>query len=246
MKNYFEARANNCILKTREVLKELPTFSDMFFVGVEQSTSPLTRLNYAYDLRVFFEYLMTETDLFDKDLRQLHPEDLNKISAQTIENFLSYLSHYSYDNKEYSNGDQGKSRKLSTIKTFFSYFYNKGFINENVTQKVKMPKLHEKPIIKLEADEIAKLITITEAGSSLTDREKAFHQYTKERDVAIITLMLGTGIRVSECVGLNLEDIDFDVNGIKITRKGGNQEIVYFGDEVRESLLSYLVVRNTQ
>ena len=244
MKNYFETRANNCILKTREVLKELPTFSDMFFVGVEQSTSPLTRLNYAYDLRVFFEYLMTETDLFDKDLRQLHPEDLNKISAQTIENFLSYLSHYSYDNKEYSNGDQGKSRKLSTIKTFFSYFYNKGFINENVTQKVKMPKLHEKPIIKLEADEIAKLITITEAGSSLTDREKAFHQYTKERDVAIITLMLGTGIRVSECVGLNLEDIDFDVNGIKITRKGGNQEIVYFGDEVRESLLSYLVVRN--
>ncbi|MBP3630528.1 MAG: tyrosine-type recombinase/integrase [Clostridia bacterium] len=244
MKNYFEARANNCILKTREVLKELPTFSDMFFVGVEQSTSPLTRLNYAYDLRVFFEYLMTETDLFDKDLRQLHPEDLNKISAQTIENFLSYLSHYSYDNKEYSNGDQGKSRKLSTIKTFFSYFYNKGFINENVTQKVKMPKLHEKPIIKLEADEIAKLITITEAGSSLTDREKAFHQYTKERDVAIITLMLGTGIRVSECVGLNLEDVDFDVNGIKITRKGGNQEIVYFGDEVRESLLSYLVVRN--
>ena len=87
MKNYFETRANNCILKTREVLKELPTFSDMFFVGVEQSTSPLTRLNYAYDLRVFFEYLMTETDLFDKDLRQLHPEDLNKISAQTIENF---------------------------------------------------------------------------------------------------------------------------------------------------------------
>ncbi len=244
MKNYFETRADNCILKTREILKELPIFAEIFFVGVEQSTSPLTRLNYAYDLRVFFEYLMTETELFDKDLRQLEPADLNVISAQTIENFLSYLSHYSYDNKEYSNGEQGKSRKLSTIKSFFTYFYNKEMINENVTQKVKMPKLHEKPIIKLESDEVAKLITITEAGSSLTDREKAFHQYTKERDVAIITLMLGTGIRVSECVGLNLDDLDFDVNGIKITRKGGNQEIVYFGDEVRDALLSYLVRRS--
>ncbi len=243
MKNYFEVRAENCILKTREVLKELPPFAESFFVGVEQSTSPLTRLNYAYDLRVFFEYLMTKTEIFDKDLMELEPADLNKISAQTIENFLSYLSHYEYDNKKYSNGEQGKSRKLSTIKTFFTYFYNKELINENVTQKVRMPKLHDKPIIKLETDEIAKLLSITEAGSSLTDREKAFHEHTKERDLAIITLMLGTGIRVSECVGLNMEDVDFDINGIKITRKGGNQEIVYFGYEVRKALLDYLQLR---
>lgn len=243
MKTYFETRADNCVLKTREILKELPPIAEVFFVGVEQATSPLTRLNYAYDLRVFFEYLMTETNIFDKDLREIQPSDLNKISAQTLENFMSYLTHYIMDNKEYSNGEQGKSRKLSTIKTFFTYLYNKGYINENVTQKVKMPKLHEKPIVKLETDEVAKLITITEAGSSLTDREKAFHQYTKERDVAIIMLMLGTGIRVSECVGLNVEDLDFDINGIKITRKGGNQEIVYFGNEVRSALLKYLSLR---
>ena len=243
MKTYFEKRADDCILRTREILKELPQFAERFFIGVEQTTSPLTRLNYGYDLRVFFEYLMTQTDAFEKDLRELEPSDLNVISADMIENFLSYLSHYEYDNKEYSNGDQGKSRKLSTIKSFFSYFYNKGFINENVTQKVKMPKIHDKPIVKLETDEVSKLITIAEVGSSLTDREKAYHYYTKERDVAIITLMLGTGIRVSECVGLNLNDLDFETNGIKITRKGGNQEIVYFGDEVRDALLKYLKVR---
>ena len=244
MKTYFEARAESCTIKIREVLKELPTFAETFFVGVEPATSPLTRLNYAYDLRVFFEYIMTKTDIFDKDLRELEPADLNLISAQTIENFLSYLSYYEYDNKKYSNGEQGKSRKLSTIKTFFAYFYNKELINENVTQKVKMPKLHDKPIIKLETDEITKLLSITEAGYSLTDREKAFHQHTKDRDLAIITLMLGTGIRVSECVGLNLEDVDFETNGIKITRKGGNQEIVYFGEEVRKALATYLRVRS--
>ena len=51
---------------------------------------------------------------------------------------------------------------------------------------------------------------------------------TKERDFAIITLLLGTGIRVSECVGLDIEDVDFKNNGIKVLRKGGNEMFVYF------------------
>lgn len=243
MKTYFENRADNCIKKTREILGELPPFASDFFVGIEQTTSPLTRLNYAYDLRVFFEYITAETNLFDKDIRQLNVSDLNKIKAVHLERYLSYLSHYSFDGEEYTNGDNGKARKLSSIKSFFKYFYTKGFILENVASKVDMPKIHDKPIVRLEVDEVSKLISTTEDGSNLTDREKAFHQHTKLRDVAIVTLLLGTGIRVSELVGLNINDVDFETNGIKITRKGGNQEIVYFGDEVRSALHNYLILR---
>ena len=58
----------------------------------------------------------------------------------------------------------------------------------------------------------------------------------KERDLAIVTLLLGTGIRVSECVGLDIEDVDFKNNGIKVTRKGGNEMVVYFGEEVEKAL----------
>lgn len=54
-----------------------------------------------------------------------------------------------------------------------------------------------------------------------------------------MTLLLGTGIRVSECVGLDMDDVDFKNNGIKVHRKGGADVIVYFGDEVRDALLSY-------
>lgn len=245
MKTYFEQRTANTLLKLRQVMSELPDFAYKYFVGIEQTTSPLTRLNYAYDIRIFLGYLTTNTNVFgNKKLKELNVEDLNNISADDIELFLSFLTHYEIDNKEFNNSDLGKARKLSSIKSFFGYFYNKGYIKENVTQKVKTPKIHDKPIIRLETDEISKLITIAESGKCLSDHEQAYHDKTKERDVAIITLMLGTGIRVSECVGLNMDDIDFETNGIRITRKGGNQEIVYFGEEVRVALLQYLRVRN--
>ncbi len=242
MKTYFDLRSQNAISRERDVIKNLPDFATDFFVGIEQTTSPLTRLNYAYDMRLFFDYLVNVQNLFDgKTVKQLVVTDLNKVKASHIERFLSYLSSYTDDeNKSIQNGEQSKSRKLSTIKSFFKYYYNHDLINENVSSKVDMPKLHDKPIIRLEADEVVKLLENAENGANLTDREKAYHQYTVKRDVAILTLMLGTGIRVSECVGLNYDDVDFEIDGINITRKGGNQEIVYFGEEVETALRNYM------
>lgn len=245
MKTYFEQRTATTLAKLNQIMDELPDFIRKYFIGIEQTTSPLTRLNYAYDIRIFLGYITVKTNVFmGKKLKDLVVTDLNNITADDIELFMSFITHYKNENKAFNNSDLGKARKLSSIKSFFSYFYNKGYIKENVTQKVKTPKIHNKPIIRLETDEISKLLTVVESGKCLSDHEQAYHNKTKERDVAIITLMLGTGIRVSECVGLNLNDIDFETNGIRITRKGGNQEIVYFGDEVRIALLNYLTIRN--
>ena len=83
-----------------------------------------------------------------------------------------------------------------------------------------------------------------ESGNKLTKQQEHFPDITKVRDLAIVTLLLGTGIRVSECVGLDLNDVDFKNHGIRITRKGGNQVVVYFGDEVESALLSYLQERS--
>lgn len=245
MKTYFEQRTATTLAKLNQIMDELPDFIRKYFIGIEQTTSPLTRLNYAYDIRIFLGYITVKTNVFmGKKLKDLVVTDLNNVTADDIELFMSFITHYKNENKAFNNSDLGKARKLSSIKSFFSYFYNKGYIKENVTQKVKTPKIHNKPIIRLETDEISKLLTVVESGKCLSDHEQAYHNKTKERDVAIITLMLGTGIRVSECVGLNLNDIDFETNGIRITRKGGNQEIVYFGDEVRIALLNYLTIRN--
>ena len=100
-----------------------------------------------------------------------------------------------------------------------------------------MPKLHEKAIIRLDTDEVASLLDYIEhGGDELTGQKKVYYEKNKNRDLAIITLLLGTGIRVSECVGLDLQDVDFKNNGIKVTRKGGNEMVVYFGEEVEHAL----------
>ena len=83
-----------------------------------------------------------------------------------------------------------------------------------------------------------------EQGDGLTDKQKAFHNRTKLRDLALLTLLLGTGIRVSECVGLDINDIDFKNGGIHIHRKGGKEVTVYFGTEVETALQDYLDERN--
>ena len=120
-------------------------------------------------------------------------------------------------------------------------------ISKNPTLLVEMPKMHEKAIIRLDTDEIAMLLDyVDHGGDNLTGQRKAYFEKTKNRDLAILTLLLGTGIRVSECVGLDLQDIDFKNNGITVTRKGGNQMVVYFGEEVENALKTYLYTTRKQ
>lgn len=123
------------------------------------------------------------------------------------------------------------------------YLFNKEKLSSNVASKVSTPKIHQKDILRLEVDEVGKLINQAENPNLLTKQQQGFNKHTQERDVAMLTLFLGTGIRVSECVGLNVEDVDFDNNAFKVTRKGGNQVILYFSEEVKEALLKWLEVR---
>lgn len=242
--NYFEDRNNAMTLKLRKIRNELPTFCGEFFIGIENRTTVLTRLNYAYDLRIFFDYLLSFTREFKKfTLDTLAISDLNEVTQTHIETYLEYLNYYKYGSKTYSNDENAKSRKLSSLRSFFKYFFNKNCLKSNVASKVAMPKLHDKAIIRLEVDEVAKLLDEVEDGGKLSPKQQAFHKHTKMRDLALITLLLGTGIRISECVGLNIEDLDFKTNGFSVTRKGGNRTILYFPEEVADTLRKYLEER---
>lgn len=94
--------------------------------------------------------------------------------------------------------------------------------------------------MRLDVNEMANFLDAVESGEKLTDRQKVFHKKTKKRDLAMMTLLLGTGMRVSECVGINIKDLDFQNNAVKVTRKGGNEVFLYFGEEVRETLAELL------
>lgn len=166
------------------------------------------------------------------------------MTATDIEEYLEYLKYYiSDDGKEHTNSERGIMRKLASVRTLYNYFYRKELIKNNPASIVSMPKLHDKEIIRLDVDEVAELLDEVENGTKLTKSQQNFHTKTKVRDIAILTLLLGTGIRVSECVGIDINDIDFKNTGIKIQRKGGYETIIYFGDEVEEALRNYMEER---
>ena len=244
-KPYFEQVDIQNTKKLREMLTALPPFCVTFFRGIEQTTSSRTRIAYAYDLKVFFEFLLKENPaLKGKEMRDITLADLDMVKAFDLEEYMEYLKYYSSDeNTEHINKERGITRKLSSLKTFYNYFYKKELLKNNPAALISLPKLHSKDIIRLDIDEVASLLDNVENGEGLTERQKAFHEKTKIRDVAILTLLLGTGIRVSECVGLDLNDVDFKNDGIRIHRKGGKEVVVYFGEEVRDALLDYLEER---
>ena len=245
--NYYLDRNRNNMRKLNEMLADLPAFCSVFFIGIQDTTTPLTRLNYAVDLKLFFNYLVTyEPKFYNKEIKSITMSDIDGIDAQTIERFLAYLSYYDKDNGEvFTNSERGKLRKLSTLRAFFKYFFNKDMIKANVASKVKSPKLHEKPIIRLEPQETAELLYSCETLNGFSEHQKKYNEKFKVRDNAIISLFLTTGIRVSECVGLNVDDINFSLNSFRVTRKGGNQVILYFGEDTAETLKQYLAWRDT-
>ncbi len=242
--DYYREEEKRNIERTREIEDLLPRFCDGFFRYITETTSARTRLGYARDLKVFFGF-MTERnrDLKGKDISEITLENMNMITADDLEEYLEYLSYYRHDDKDRFNGEKGKSRKLSAVRRLLSYLYKKGKISSNPGELVDTPKIHEKSILTLEPDEVSRLIDIVKSGEGLSPREKQFHSIVSSRDTAIITLLLGTGLRVSECVGIDISDIDFGTNGIRITRKGGNEVIIYFGSEVEEALYAYLAER---
>ena len=226
--------------KLRALVAELPQFCREYFIGIEPSTSSRTRIAYAYDLGVFFHYLHENNSTLSKiEITDFPIDILEQITPMDIEEYLQYLKFYTHNGKEYTNDERGQMRKLACLRSFYNYFFRKEIIEKNPAALVQMPKQHEKNIVRLDVDEIAILLDEAESGEKLTERQKIYHNKTKKRDMAILTLLLGTGIRVSECVGLDVEDIDFRNNGIRLIRKGGSEMVVYFGPEVEKALKDY-------
>lgn len=230
--------------KMREILEDLPGFCRQYFRGIEESTGARTRLAYAYDLRVFFEFIQRENpSLKNTSIRDFPISILERIGREDIEEYLDFLTYYEKDGQVFTNDARGKARKLSAVRSLFKYFYTSEILTKDVTALVPLPKLHEKPIVRLDSDEVAKMLMKADSGAELTRSQQRFHDKTRLRDMAILTLLLGTGIRVSECVGLDLDDLDFREKGMLVHRKGGSESIVYFGDEVEAALKDYLEQR---
>ena len=230
--------------KTREMLMQLPELCYDFISSVSQRTSELTRLNYVHDLKLFFTFLHEYISGFENKPKDYTIDELKLVSPRNIDMFLDYISSYNVNINEKlierSNQNAGKKRKITTIRAFYRFLYKRQLISSDVTALVDVPKIKEKVIITLENEEVQRLFQTVSNGTNLSGNGKAWNEKTRTRDLAIFALLLGTGIRISECVGLNLDDIDFKTGMFKITRKGGNEAILYFSQEVASYLLDYL------
>ncbi|NLT18903.1 MAG: Tyrosine recombinase XerD [Firmicutes bacterium ADurb.Bin080] len=227
---------------------KLPFFCMDFFVGIAMRTSLLTQINYARDLYIFFDFLVKKVNHFyGKDILSLTLDDLNALESKDLEYYLKYLNFYVINGIERTNDSKGKARKLSAVRSMLSYFYKNNKIQENVGVKVSSPKIPEKPIVRLEPIEIEKILDLSEAKEKFSSVfQDKYNAHTSKRDYAIIALLLGTGIRVSECTNLNIFDVDFKNNAFNVIRKGGNSVILYFSDEVKEALVEYLPERQNR
>jgi len=240
-------------LQIREICRSLPQACSDFLRGIAVTTGTFTRLAYAIDLRTFFHFLHEERIGFaQKDPVLYTDSDLEMLTQSDLTAYIEYLTYYfRHDDSDPENGSERAlinhelsiKRKLCSIRSFYDFLFRNQRISANITELVPLPKVHEKPIIRLSRNEMVRMLTMAQTGEDMSKGQQKYQKLTAKRDFAMLSLFLGTGIRVSECVGINLSDVDLENNALLVTRKGGNQVILYFPPEVAEALGDYIAER---
>ena len=195
---YHEQTDMDNIRKLREVLKTLPAFAKDYFRAIEPTTSTKTRISYAYDIRIFFQFLISQNPSLAKiGIPNLNVSVLDQLKPIDIEEYMEYLKLYDSPNDQMTitNGERGLKRKISSLRSFYTYYYKRQAIETNPVQLVDMPKIHDKAIIRLDAGETAALLDYIEHCEKLI---------TKKQNCVILPLSLSCLVPVS--VYLNVSD----------------------------------------
>ena len=220
-------------------LKALPSLVREFasYKAVIQNASDKTVSEYMLDLRTFFRFMLAR----DQKINPLS-EDFEKIDVSQVD--LEYIKHITqediYEFLMYADGTRknlaaAKARKLSALKGFFKYLHVKRMmIDENPAANIETPK-RESTLPKFLS--IEESILLLEAVKN--DRESK----SRTRDFAIITLFMNCGMRVSELVGIDIDDVDREFRSLSVTGKGNKQRIVYLNSACRSALSDYFMER---
>ena len=208
------------------------SFLDYSITILNKSTNSIKEYN--YDLTMFFRYMMIHFNLTNEkefneiDIKNFSIEDVKKIKLEDIHAFISYLAVY---NKSKS---ATRARKISTIRIFFNYLACKAnLIETNPAQNLETPK-HEKRMPKyLSLEDSKKLLNVAADDSNRNSK----------RDYAITTLFLNCGMRLSELVGINIDDIDFSEEKMTVIGKGNKERTIYLNKACIKAIKEYLNVR---
>lgn len=229
-------------LKLYHMSSQLPKACEEFLTQSGMHLSFSTRYAYAFELRDFFSYLVRKDenlpeDQFADSLRGYPLPSITQISPSVISEYMTYHTDRGLMPKTLA-------RKRACLSRFFSYLCNMRYMDYNPvngTSRVSVPSSDK--VIHLNLEEQVKFIDSVDSGDFLSEGAKKYHSRYALRDTALVTLLLDTGLRVSEASGIRKMDVNLKDSAVTVKRKGGDEQTVPFSSETKELLSAYLEER---
>ena len=204
-----------------------------------QGCSKKTVEEYLFDLRTFFRYLLARERDIDFNSEEFSNIDVSGVGLAVLEKLHAedFYDFLYYTNQMRGNHWSARSRKLSAIRSLYKYLVNKRhYLAVNPTVDIDSPKPQKT---------LPKVLTLEESLSLLDAVEGDQESKYRVRDYAILTLFLNCGMRLSELVGINLNDVDSNLLSLRVTGKGSKERIIYLNDACRAALGEYIDERKS-
>lgn len=234
----------------RAYTNEMPRYVSAYILEYYSGESVNTQVGYCIDIRVFLNYLRLAVFPELSSIRDVTLAHLEKVTASDLISFKHYLAEYETESRTpdgrtitrvYRNSAYGVNRKMSAVRGLFIYLYKTDQLSQNITDKIDFAKLHQKIKKPLTTQETVSLLNVIFNGEGIPPgRATSEYERRKLRDIALFTTYLGTGVRVSELVNLNIEQLDFDTSSFIVTRKGGDEQEIFMPPQVENSISEYL------
>lgn len=237
-------------IRNRELLQDLlcllPEFVNNFVndkMAAEKFQSS-TALEYARNIYAFLDYLVGEDSYFGNiPVEKITLDMMDSVTYRQVNDFLVHIERYYVEGEKQArtNGTASKARKLSAIRSLYNYLLTHHLVKNNPCFGVDTPTVKEKPIIYLEREEKSMFLQSVSDGTGLTKGQESHNgEHQRMRDYVITTLLLCTGLRASELVGINIEDINDTTESILVVRKGNKVQNIYLAPEMLEMLHDYI------
>lgn len=245
-KQYQDELEDKMIKKSDEMINSLPDFAKKYFRALRnKNKSERTIQQYATDMKLFFEWLQEQAGFKNKNINTLTASEI--FDELTIDDINEYTQTYEIIETETKKGKVSKhmsspsyrARRASSLRSFINYYFVLGETTTKLAKIIEVPELKEKEIVAMNEDDVARLLAAVKDTTGLNKRNIEVHKQVESRDYALLVLGLGTGLRVSEIIGIDIDDIDFKEAKITVVRKGGDQDHVYFNQDVEDALLDY-------
>ncbi|WP_049945237.1 tyrosine-type recombinase/integrase [Butyrivibrio sp. AC2005] len=230
---------------TVQVKELLPQHAHGFIDECILNSQINTAYNYAHDILFFYQYIKETNPICEKlEIEDITIDVVKKLTHQDITEYQIYIAagHKKTNGVVKPASSSAIARKMAALRKYFKYLIRYDYLTEDPTIKAVSKKTDNdnKEIRRLNEEQVKQLVKAVSETNVDSYHSRMLSEQTAKRDLAIIILLLRTGIRVSECVGLDLSDVDFETNTITIVRKGGAADELKINEMIRNTLKDYI------